>query len=254
MSQKTNTFTDEEWVGRLWDVENVKQLMARRCYYIYNDARRQELDDLWVKKPENRATASYGSNWGYYVGMEEIARYYVLEHDKRMKARLARYREAMPSGGVTDKTGYMNMHTLSTPLVKLAQDGKTCRGMWYDMNAYNDGSPDGSAEELLLPWQVACDLIKEDGVWKIWHLFLSNDMFITIGKPVSEIPVYPGPGEDPVREEFGKPTIPMLAHDNTFGWGDMYPPMPEAYYTFDAANSYGPEGHPESRKIMEVFP
>lgn len=216
MSPKTRTFTDEEWLGRLWDVENVKQLMTKRCYYIYNDARRQELDDLWVKKPENRATASYGSNWGYYVGMDEIAKYYVLKHDREMKARLARY-------------------------------------MWYDMTALNDGHPDGTAEELLLPWLVACDLIKEDGAWKIWHLFMSNDMFITIGKPVSQIPVYPGPGEDPVRAEFGEPTIPMLAHDNTFGWADMYPPMPEAYDTFDNQNSYGPDGHPKNRKLVEVF-
>ena len=33
MGQKTNHFTDEEWLGRLWDVEHVKQMMARRCYY-----------------------------------------------------------------------------------------------------------------------------------------------------------------------------------------------------------------------------
>ena len=252
MSLKPSTFTDEEWVGRLWDVENVKQLMTRRCYYLYNDDRRGELSDLWVQKPEHRRTASYGSNWGYYVGMEEIEKYYVLRHDTRMKERLRRYQSVLP--GATDKTGYMNMHPLSTPLVKLSQDGRTCRGMWYDMTAFNDGSPDGSCRELLLPWQVACDLVKEDGVWKIWHLFMSNDMFITIGESVSKIPIYPGPGEDPVREEFGTPTIPMLAHDNTFGWGDMYPPMPEAYYTHDDGNSYGPEGHPKNRRIREVLP
>lgn len=252
MVQKTNHFTDEEWLGRLWDVENIKQMMARRCYYLYNDRRRDELNDLWVLKPENRETASYGSNWGYYVGMDNIAEYYVIRHDARMKARKQRYLEA-GIGDADEKTGYMNMHTLSTPLIKLAQDGKTCRGMWYDMTAFNDGNPDGSCQELLLPWVVACDFIKEDGQWKIWHLFMSNDMFITIGKDVGDIPIYPGPGEDPVREEFGEATIPMLAHDNTFGWADMYPPMPEAYYTFDNLNSYGPEGHPANRKIREVL-
>lgn len=249
----TYTFTEEEWLQRLWDVEDVKQLMAKRCYYIFNDARRAELNDLWVKKPENRKTASYGSNWGYYVGMDAIADYYVIKHDRDMKQRLQKYAEHDPHGSWEEKTGYMNMHTLSTPLVKLSQDGKTCRGMWYDMTAQNDGNPDGTAQELLLPWVVACDLIKEDGQWKIWHLFMSNDMFITIGKPVSEIPIYPEPGQDPVRKEFGEPTIPMLAHDNTFGWADMYPPMPEAYYTFDNLNSYGPDGHPKIRQLTEVF-
>jgi hypothetical protein len=244
---KTPTFTEEQWVERLWDVENVKQLMTKRCYYIYNDKHLEELEDFWVQEPENRKTASYGSNWGYYVGMDEIRKYYVQHHKENMEKRAARY------GTAADKTGYMNMHTLSTPLVKLAQDGKTCRGMWYDMNAFNDGNPDGTAQELLLPWQVACDFVKENGQWRIWHLFMSNDMFITIGKPVSEIPIYPAPGEDPVRVEFGEPTIPMLAHDNTFGWGDMYPPMPEAYTTYDSNNSYGPEGHPSIRKLQEVF-
>ena len=36
---------------------------------------REELDTLWVTEPERKKTASYGSNWGYYVGMEAMRRW-----------------------------------------------------------------------------------------------------------------------------------------------------------------------------------
>ena len=39
-------FTDDELVARMWDKENVKDLMARHAYYYSNGQRRQELSDL----------------------------------------------------------------------------------------------------------------------------------------------------------------------------------------------------------------
>ena len=65
-------FTDDELVERLWDYENVKQLMAKHFYCYAGDLRRQELNDLWVKLPQNRRFASLGVNTGFYTGMEEV--------------------------------------------------------------------------------------------------------------------------------------------------------------------------------------
>jgi hypothetical protein len=70
-------YTDEELVVRLWDKEEIKDLMSRRCYYKQNDWRQQELQELWVTDPEYKATASLSNNLGYFVGMDDITAYYV---------------------------------------------------------------------------------------------------------------------------------------------------------------------------------
>ena len=51
-------YTDEENAVRLMDVETVKDLLARRAYYLDSCDYAGELSDLWVQDPENRKTAS----------------------------------------------------------------------------------------------------------------------------------------------------------------------------------------------------
>lgn len=251
MANYNQNFTETELLTRLWDMEDIRDLMAKRCYYIASDKRREEISDLWVRKRDNTATATFGRNWGYYVGMEEIIKYYVLSHyDKRVADREP-YLKAFPEKKDDIELGFGSMatHTLSTPLIRLSLDGKTARGLWYDFSQETTGKPDGTAEAMVITGQVAADFMREDGEWRIWHLFLSTDVSIPLGRPYSETPIYRQPGTDSIENEFGTPTIQMLAHNSVFGWGDLHPPMPEHYYSFDSANSYAPEGHPKYREM-----
>ena len=78
MAKKKNVIrSNEERIVRVWDVEQVKDLMSRRSIYEATGRRQEELDELWVQVPENRKTASFGRNWGYYVGTDEIRQFYV---------------------------------------------------------------------------------------------------------------------------------------------------------------------------------
>ena len=165
MSLKPSTFTDEEWVGRLWDVENVKQLMTRRCYYLYNDDRRGELSDLWVQKPEHRRTASYGSNWGYYVGMDSITNYYVTEHEKKQMAAL----EALGVEAAPENLGWgcSAFHETTTPMLYIAGDGKTARGLWYVPGQETIMQPDGTAKCYWTMDNMSADFVKEEDGWKL---------------------------------------------------------------------------------------
>lgn len=53
----TKVFSDDEQIRRVWDMEEVKDLMARRAYLYMQDLRREEIETLWVQKPENKKTA-----------------------------------------------------------------------------------------------------------------------------------------------------------------------------------------------------
>ena len=231
--------SNEERIVRVWDIEQVKDLMSRRTAYEANGQHTEELDELWVQVPENQATASFGRNWGYYVGMDEIRRYYA-SYDEQSAKELAALGKANEAPGY----GRFLYHPLSTPNVNLAEDGKTAQGTWYSIGvdcypAENDGAD--------CNWncqKICADFIKEPGGWKIWHVVFSNDFQVKFGQGVGELQsIYiRGTGRDEI--DFGDPTIPMLAHDPSYTWCDNYPPLNGPYDTLTDEISYGPEGHP----------
>ena len=234
-------FTDEEQILRIWDVEDVKSLMNRRVFLQTADLREEELRTMWVQEPEHQKTASYGSNWGYYVGMDEIRKYYVDSH----AAALEEQKKA--NGAAEVNTGNMYAHPLTTGLVELAEDGETAKGLWYSIGNEAMAQADGTARVQWMLGKVAADFIREEDGWKIWHIVISTDVDCQAGHDYGEYPVYEDWSADsinPVRREFGRPTVEMLTHDVTFNWWDNYPPMPPRNYkTFTDDISYGPEGY-----------
>lgn len=237
--KKTVSRSNEERIIRVWDIEQIKDLMSRRTVYETNGQREEELRDLWVQLPENQKTASFGRNWGYYVGMDEIKRYYVTQYNEQVQAEIAKLPDVDVPG-----TGRFLFHPLSTPNVNLAEDGKTAQGTWYSIGADCYPAENGKADCNWNCQKICADFIKEPGGWKIWHVVFSNDFMNKTGHNVSELQsIYiRGTGRDEI--DFGTPTIPMLAHDPSYTWCDNYPPLNGPYETFTDEISYGPEGHP----------
>ena len=232
---KAPKYTDLELIQRVWDVEEVKKLCAKRCYYIANDWRARELDELWVSGEEAKKTASFGRNWGYYVGMDAIRAYYVTEHDKKI--------EAPP--GKNHGDGCLFHHPASTGLVQEAYDGKTARGLWYCISQETLPTSAGEADARWYMEKLAIDFLKEDGQWKIWHVVVATDLQSEAGADYMQQPVDLPDEENRAFVEFGTPNLPMRVHQERYNWLDNYPAPPKPYATFDEDNSYGPEGHPD---------
>ena len=243
-------YSDDERIIRVWDKEIVKDLLARRQVCEMNNDRRTELETLWVREPQNRATASFGSNWGYYVGMDEISAYYVVKHEEDLQAELNTARITRPElRDIRDNFGYGSYinHHASTPYIVLAGDGKTAKGMWYSIGTECHGQEDGSVQAMWYLERICADFIKEsDGEWKIWHLIVSNDCEYEAGTSVGEVYSFPEPGQEILpQNEFGTPTFPYVVHNRSYGWSDNYPALPTEYETYDPATGYGYEGRPK---------
>ena len=56
MPDQNRTLTLEEQVWRLWDKEEIKDLMNRFAFYTANDDRRRAITELWVSRPEKGET------------------------------------------------------------------------------------------------------------------------------------------------------------------------------------------------------
>lgn len=246
--KKKNNYSELERMIRVWDIEKVKDLMSRRTFYDANDAHEEELRDLWVSEPEFASTASFGRNWGYYVGMDEIKRYYVDQFKaKRQKELDACVAAGAPIENKPENLGYgsFSIHPLSTPHVVLAGDGKTAQGTWYSIGQDSVAKPDGSADGKWHCQLISGDFVKEsDGSWKIWHLFVSSDFMVQSGHSVGELQSIYIRGTSQDEIDFGEPTIDMLAHDPSYAWMDNYPPLGKPYETFTEDIGYGPLGHP----------
>ena len=215
------TYTDDELIRRVWDVEEIKKVIYKRGVYTANAWQERELDELWVSEPEHKKTASFGRNTGWYVGMDTIRGWYVKPHG----------------------AGYMAYDPASTGLVELAGDGKTAKALFYCISQRTTPNGDGTAKALWWPHKLAVDMAKENGQWKIWHLVEAVDLASEAGEDYRAQSPYIDYEKDPIFSEFGEPTVKCLSHDATFNWWDDYPGLPEPYDIFTDDISYGPEGY-----------
>ena len=238
-------WTDEQAMEHVLDIEEVMEVMNRRVFYLMEGKHREELNDLWVQEPEHRATASFGRNYGYYDGWEEIQRYYVTGFETERRAILEGLAAEDASIRVCEENrmiGFTCMNPNSTPLVEIAGDGKTAQGVWYSIAQETTGRAGGASTALWRGEKLAADFVKEDDGWKIWHLVIATDYTNPAGTPHEAQPLEYEPGEDPRQIEFGTPTIAMLTHDSRLHWADNYPPEPVPYETWSEEMGYGPKG------------
>lgn len=133
--------------------------------YLHNAFRDEEIIDLWVKPGTPGIRAQY-SNLGVYTTWESVTAYH-------------RGRPAPP--------GKLILHYTMMPVIEVAGDGETARGLWL-MNGLESGLTDPAVagnipdfffepdevdgKRVWAHWvwcEYGVDFLKQDGEWKIWH-------------------------------------------------------------------------------------
>lgn len=67
--------------------------------------------------------------------------------------------------------GILLLHYLTNPAIEVAGDGKTARGLWWSPGIETiKPTEDADPESAWCFGAYANDFIKENGVWKIWHM------------------------------------------------------------------------------------
>jgi len=108
--------------------------------------------DLWAQRDDSRVEMS----WGVYDGYDGVRACY----DKYHKENLG------------DMVGILPVHALTTPVIEVAQDGKTARAVWISpgFESHPDEENPGKAGCNWAWMKYGTDFICEDGVWYIWHM------------------------------------------------------------------------------------
>ena len=161
------------------------------------------------------------------------------------------------------------MHTNTTPIIEIAGDGKTAKGIWYSPGIGLSAKPRENGEVVAggtFFWEkYGADFVKENGAWKIWHCQMFYDftpqlpasMLTAIGTAREDGPGGPGgppPAGAPKTEaviEAGEKmkgseskSEDMVDNPNKYQnysvtrVPTITPAFPEPYYTFSETFSY----------------
>lgn len=174
------TISDGERAAATWAVQN---LMSRHEYMHAAGLNLEEVDSFWVSRQGRFAkTAAFASPGWVMNGIETIRAAY--GQGSRKDAEAARKALAAIDPGVKDSEAFFGagaewvMHTSTTPLIEVAGDGQTAQGAWYSpgigiMPTVVDGKV--KLTPVMFWEKYGGDFVKEDGVWKIWHLQMAYD-------------------------------------------------------------------------------
>lgn len=240
-------FTDEEMVLHAWDKEMIQNTVSRLMLYWGNGELQRALDELWVVEAEHQADASFGTNNGFFVGINEVKRHLINEYEAREQETLNEFMTARPGAGYTVSDlglGMTRMHSCTTPLLFIAADDKTARYLCYDLGMSGRGKPDGTGDCYLEFGLVFIELIREgeNGDFKIWHVVQQHDFSIESGVNYNDVPTVITYPNDPSMKDFGDPTVITEVYNNQFGWEYLYYDIPKPYKFYDEDEGYGVNG------------
>lgn len=232
------------------DVHEIQNVMSRHEYFHGALMHEEELDAIWSKTTDDVAfeEAMFGSR---VVGMADIRAYYVdFMRNTMFRAALDLTRSFAPhlADDPEDELpfGMSFMHTLTTPVIEVAADRETAKGVWISPGY----TTLPSLEKLVAYWhwdRYGVDFIREDGQWKIWHFFVGREFTCAYDKSWVDTAL---DGEDPYEiavaaladwDGFSTPPAPARNTFNPYSPYDvptMKPRLPEPYTTFADTFSY----------------
>ena len=253
-SKKITHLSAGEIANIRWEVQN---LMSKHEYYHAASMNLEEVDALWVDRDGKYAeSATFASPMWVMNGIEVIRKAYGEENHSRKEAALKKLSEIDSSvENIPENIGAgyeWVMHTSTTPVIEVAGDGRTAKGIWYSpgmglMTQIIDGKP---VVKGTFFWEkYGGDFILEDGKWKIWHLQMAYDFTPSVSDggnwtdfSKKNEAVQAGEQEDnPMNRAlppgFSKPeySYPIYSPQRP---GIIYPKIPEPYYTFSETFSY----------------
>jgi hypothetical protein len=245
----------------------VQNTFSKHVYYHAASRHVDELADIWVEEEGPHATtASWTSNSGIIEGMVQIRKFYGDNLTQHLKLLLTKTNKILPEvKNVPENLGVgfgYEMNFLTTPIIEIAGDGKTAKGLWYSPGVNTVGSiMEGGTTSMNGEWRMTkygVDFIKEDGKWKIWHISICLDNPLPSWSYKNGQPVYesaaPTVAEThsssaPSGKAEGHPSsatsgISIKPNPDPYKtWSPVHaqkikPRLPEPYYTFNETFSY----------------
>ncbi len=169
----------ENWsLLRVKDALEIQNVFSMHEYYHAVGRHSDEVDAIWATKTPGLAMEEAVLN-GRYVGLEAVRAYYVDWFDKEFfgvmrRAMREMYPDVDPGPDTGPPFGVRILHTLTTPVIEVAEDRQTAKAVWISPGYI--AAPMGGKLQGLWHWdRYAIDFAREEDGWKIWHLWVGKD-------------------------------------------------------------------------------
>lgn len=237
-------FDTEQLTCRWEDQRAIKNLMGKYANCLILN-REQDIFGLFWSKTTDHISLAF--NDGVYRGAAAVKEYYdACRRRNALVAELMQKKFPKELGGMSEEEIYgigpFKVKPLACPVIEVASDGHTAKGLWYCQGAYNDVETCGPVAHWTWGY-FAADFVREDGAWKIWHMQYLNDVDCICGQSWGKEPkALPEREEFMALKEFRYPPYsesrPMRAlYDPKRPHADA-PAIPEPYDTFADTFSY----------------
>lgn len=173
-SGNTQMLPDLDRYQRALDVQEIQNLMSRHAWYYSSGQHDRELRELFAL---DLPDVSWGNGAEWWVGKDLLVEYYVTYFDEFRMRDLQAFAAKHPEVEITPDNlgaGSSMFHTNSTPLIEVAGDGGTAKGIWYSIGQVTQ-TPGGTQTPTYMWERYGVDFVKVDGEWKIWHFLVLTD-------------------------------------------------------------------------------
>jgi hypothetical protein len=144
------------------DIHEINNLMSLHAWYHAALMHDVEIEEIWSKRDD---IVLWFEASGRFEGPEAIKAGY----GRKVSREATR--------------GFFSWHTITTPVVEVAADGQTAKGIWYTPGVAGF-FPEGKSNFNWMFEKYGVDFIREDGVWKIWHMHVYSDIGWSLGETI----------------------------------------------------------------------
>jgi len=210
-------------IDRLEAVVQIQNLLGKYVS-LHSASRQEETCELFAKKTPGMRCVFNGN---IYEGVKGLERHFLgllKESEKDLRGRLF-------------------LHDLLTPVIEVAADGQSAKTLFSTHGCETLLREDGSRQSLWSYGKYRFDFVKEDGVWKIYRLYLHgtfNTPYEGLGWSHDPFPVEHANHQisnwDPRWAPDGRTKIPTKAftiEETGCDIHNMIPAPPEPYETWD---------------------
>ena len=208
----------EERIQRLENAREIENLMAKYAY-LHTAGMHEETAALFATEtPGVRVEVSPLGRWEGPEGIRAMAKLSTL----------------MGIGN----PGILMVHPQTTPVIEVAGDGKTAKGVWISPGIETNKDEETGTFTGIWAWvNYGVDFVKEHGRWKFWHFHVYAFMVTPYDRCWTEPP---DPSAQILLPDELKPDVPNdYYHMYTTALEIQYLPVPpEPYETFDEKTAF----------------
>ncbi len=175
-------FSTQELADRWYDRRNVTNLVGKYVSAILLHQQATIFERFWTQQED----ACLSFNDGSYVGSADVRGYFATMAENTAKvSKLLQQIFPEQLGSLSDEAlygaGQLRGLPVTTPVIEIAADGKTAKGIWHIQGSDNGLSVYGPLSYWSLGF-LAVDFRREGDEWRIWHLFHAEDVVAPMGE------------------------------------------------------------------------